>query len=103
LAAERQHITGPLTLGKLVMTALVPIWFIALLSMFRRRSWAGGAIVIGVGTLLKILWSFSVADDSAWSIVPPVAWDNSVRRGPPVSHWRFTTTASLVAAIPGSG
>ena len=30
LAVERQYVTGPLTLGKLAMTALVPIWFIAL-------------------------------------------------------------------------
>ena len=72
LAAERQYITGPLTLGKLVMTALVPIWFVALSGAFRRRWWAGGAMVIAAGTLLKIVWSFQVAGERAWAIVLPV-------------------------------
>ena len=72
LAAEREYVTGPVTLGKLAMTALVPIWFVALASAFRRRWWVGGAMVITAGTLLKIAWSFKVAGDSAWAIVPPV-------------------------------
>lgn len=81
LAVEREYITGPLTLGKLAMTALVPIWFITLASAFRRRSWVAGAVVIGLGTLLKVLWSFSVAGDSAWAIVPPVALGTSLCGG----------------------
>ena len=55
------------------MTALVPIWFAALAWAFRRQSWVGGAIVIAAGTLLKVAWSFRVAGESAWAIVPPVA------------------------------
>jgi hypothetical protein len=73
LAAERQYVTGPVTLGKLAMTALVPIWFAALVWAFRRRAWIGGAMVIAGGTLLKMVWSFRIAGESAWAIVPPVA------------------------------
>jgi hypothetical protein len=72
LAAEREYVTGPITLGKLALTALVPIWFVALVSAFRRRSWVGGAAVIAGGTLLKMVWSFKIAGDSAWAVVPPV-------------------------------
>ena len=90
LAAERQYITGPLTLGKLVMTGLVPIWFIALGSAFRRRSWVGGAVVIGLGTLLKVVWSFAVAGDSAWAIVVPVAVGTAVCAGTLFyAYWRL--------------
>jgi hypothetical protein len=78
LAIERQYIAGPWTFGKVALTALVPVWFVALAIAFWRRSWVGGAVVIGGGTLLKIIWSFSVAGDSAWSIVPPVAFGTTV-------------------------
>ena len=54
------------------MTALLPIWFVALASAFRRRSWIGGAMVIAGGTLLKMAWSFNIAGESAWAIVLPV-------------------------------
>ena len=72
LAMERQYITGSWSIAKGAMTALVPIWFIALALAFWRRSWIAGAIVVNVGVLLKILWSFYFARDAAWSIVPAV-------------------------------
>jgi hypothetical protein len=71
LAAERQYITGPVTLGKLVVTMLVPIWFVALAWAFRRRAWMSGAAIVIAGTLLKVAWSFNLAGESAWAIVPP--------------------------------
>jgi hypothetical protein len=73
LAIERQYVTGPWTFSKVAMTALVPVWFIALAWAFWHRSWVGGFIVISVGTLLKVIWSFYFGGDSAWAIVPPVA------------------------------
>lgn len=73
LAIERQYVTAPLTLGKSAMTALVPLWFIALAWSFWRGSWVAGFAVISAGTLLKIIWSFYFAGASAWAIVPPVA------------------------------
>jgi hypothetical protein len=73
LAMERQYVMGPLTLGKAAMTMLVPLWFIVLAWSFWCRSWVGGFIVISVGTVLKVIWSFCVGGESAWAIIPPVA------------------------------
>jgi len=73
LAVERQYVGGPWTLSRIVLTALVPIWFVALAWGVRRRSWLGVATVIGSGTLLKVGWSFYFGGENAWVIVPPVA------------------------------
>lgn len=73
LAMERQYITGPWTFSKVAMTALVPGWFIALAWAFWRRSWPAGFLVINVGTLLKVIWSFYFTGTSAWSIIPAVS------------------------------
>ena len=81
LAVERQWITGPLTLDRLVLTALIPIWFIALAAAFRHRMWVAAASVIVVGTALKVAWSFYMGGASAWIIVPPVALGNAVCAG----------------------
>jgi hypothetical protein len=73
LAVERQYITGPWTFSKVAMTALVPVWFIALAWAFWRRSWLAGFLVINVGALLKVIWSFYFGGTSAWSIIPAVS------------------------------
>lgn len=73
LAMERQYITGTWTLAKIAMTALVPLWFVALAWAFWRRSWLVSFFVINVGTLLKVIWSFYFAGTSAWSIIPAVS------------------------------
>ena len=72
LAMERQYITGTWTLAKVAMTALVPAWFIALAVAFWRRSWLVGFLVINLGALLKVIWSFSYGGESALSIIPAV-------------------------------
>lgn len=73
LAIERQYITGSWTLTKIAMTALVPIWFFVLAWVFWQRSWLAGFLVINVGALLKVIWSFYFAGASAWSIIPAVS------------------------------
>ena len=73
-AVERRWITGPLTLAQFVLTAVIPIWFMALAASLRRRLWLAAALVIAVGTALKVAWSY-VGGASAWIIVPPVAWE----------------------------
>ena len=73
LAMERQYITGVWTLAKCAITALVPIWFIVLAWAFWQRSWLAGFVVINIGALLKVVWSFYFAGTSAWSIIPPVS------------------------------
>jgi hypothetical protein len=55
------------------MTAAIPLWFVACAWAFWRRSWLGGFIVISVGTLLKVIWSFYFGGASGWAIVPPAA------------------------------
>jgi uncharacterized membrane protein len=60
LAVERQWVTGPRTLGQVVLTALVPVWFIALAAALRRRLWVAAALVIVSGTALKVAWSVYV-------------------------------------------
>ena len=81
LAVERQYVGGPLTLERIVLTTLVPIWFVALAWAVRRRSWLGVVTVIGSGTLLKVGWLFRVAGGSAWAIIPPVALGTAVCAG----------------------
>ena len=81
LAVEREYVGGPWTLGRIVLTALVPMWFVALAWTVRRRSWLGVATVIGSGTLLKVGWLFRVAGSSAWAIIPPVALGTAVCAG----------------------
>jgi len=73
LAMERRYITGTWTLVKIAMTVLVPIWFFVLAWAFWRRSWLAGFLVINVGALLKVIWSFNFAGSSAWSIIPAVS------------------------------
>ena len=50
------------------MTALIPVWFIALAVALRRRSWAAAALVIVSGTTLKVAWSCYVGGENAWII-----------------------------------
>lgn len=89
LAIERQWITRPPTLSTLVLTVLIPIWFIALAAAIRRRLWAAAALVIVSGTALKVAWSFYVAGASAWVIVPPVALGNAACVGVlTYAYWR---------------
>jgi hypothetical protein len=89
LEVERQWIAGPLTLAQVLLTALIPVWFIALAAAFRRRMWVAAASVIVAGTTLKIAWSFYVGGASAWIVVPPVALGNAVvAAGLMYAYWR---------------
>ena len=75
--------------GQLVLTALIPVWFIALAAAMRRRLWVAAALVIVSGTALKVAWSFYVGGASAWIIVPPVALGNAVVAGVlTYAYWR---------------
>lgn len=98
LEAERQWILGPLTPGQVVLTALIPVWFIALATALRRRLWVAAALVIVAGTALKLTWSFHVGGASAWIIVPPVALGNAIVAAVLVyAYWR---TRNQPAGLP---
>src|SRR5262245_31435346 len=81
LAVEREYVGGPLTFSQVVLTGLIPIWFVLLAWFVRKRSWVGVATVISSGTLLKIGWLFRVAGRDAWVIVPPVAIGTAIVAG----------------------
>ncbi|MDJ0842457.1 MAG: hypothetical protein QNK37_38500 [Acidobacteriota bacterium] len=81
LAMERQYITGTWTPAKIAMTTLVPIWFFVLAWSFWRRSWTAGFLVINIGALLKVIWSFYFGGSSAWSIIPAVSLGTLVING----------------------
>jgi hypothetical protein len=78
LAVEREYVAGPMTLSRIVLTGLIPVWFVLLAWAARRRSWLGVATVVGAGTLLKVAWLFRVAGSNAWVIVPPVVLGTAV-------------------------
>ena len=73
LEMERQYITSSWTMAKSAMTALVPLWFAVLAWAFWSRSWLAGFLVINIGALLKVIWSFYFGGSAAWSIIPAVA------------------------------
>src|SRR5262245_61384911 len=73
LAVEREYVGGPLTVSRMILTGLIPVWFVLLAWAVRKLSWVGVATVIGAGTLLKMAWLFRVGGRDAWVIVPPVA------------------------------
>jgi hypothetical protein len=78
IAVERQYLAAPMTISRFVLTALIPVWFVALAWAVRKRSWVGVVAVIGSGTLLKMGWLFRVGGDNAWVVVPPVALGTAV-------------------------
>ena len=89
LEVERLWIAGPLTAAQVVLTALIPIWFIALATALRQRFWVAAALVIVAGTALKVAWSFYMGGASAWIIVPPVALGNVLVAGVLIyAYWR---------------
>ena len=100
LAMERQYITGSWTFSKVAMTALVPVWFIALAWAFWRRSWLAGFLVINVGALLKVVWSFYFAGTTAWSIIPAVSLGALVING--VMLYAYRRARRRAAATPST-
>jgi hypothetical protein len=95
LEAERRWIAGPLTPAQVVLTALIPVWFVALAAAFRRRLWMAAASIIAAGTTLKIAWSFYLGGASAWIIVPPVALGNAMVAAAFIYAYRRASHQSL--------
>jgi len=56
------------------MLASIPLFFLALGAAFWHRAWWIGVLVLGVGALFKVAWSFSIGDNSARTLVPPATF-----------------------------
>lgn len=71
LAVEMAYLQGPWTIGKILLTLTVPLFFVLLALAFWRRSWAWGIGVLAAGASGKVLWSVVEAGPSGWVIVAP--------------------------------
>ena len=90
LEMERQYVTGSWTLAKSAITALVPLWFALLAWAFWARSWLAGFLVVNIGTLLKVVWSFYFGGSAALSIIPAVTLGALVVNGVGLFvYWRI--------------
>jgi hypothetical protein len=81
LAVEREYLSGPLTVSRMLLTGLIPVWFVLLAWAVRQLSWVGVVTVIGAGTFLKVAWLFRVGGQDAWVIIPPVALGTAISAG----------------------
>ena len=70
LEMERQYLTSDWTIAKFAVLAWVPVFFTLLGWAFWRRSWIIGCVVINLGVLAKVVWSFHFGGQSGWTIVP---------------------------------
>ena len=73
LAAEREWLLGTWTLAKVAFSATVPLFLLLLGAAFWRRALWLGVLIMAMAALGKVLWSFSVGDDSAQAVVLPAA------------------------------
>jgi putative Mn2+ efflux pump MntP len=74
LAAERRAVLGEWTLPKVVMLASIPAFFLGVGAAFWRRALWLAVLLIGLGALMKVVWSFAIGDDSARTLVPPAVF-----------------------------
>ena len=98
LEMERRYVTGGWTWAKSAMTALVPLWFLLLAWAFWHRSWLAGFLVVNIGALLKVIWSFYFGGNTAWSIIPPVTIGALIANG--VGYYAYRRVRHPRAAAP---
>lgn len=71
LAAEHNYLTGAWTIQKILLTLVVPAFFILLGLAFWKRSWWWGVAVINLAALGKIVWSVAEGGQSGWAVLVP--------------------------------
>ncbi len=71
LAAEREYLTGVWTAPKILLTLIVPAFFILLGLAFWRRSWWHGVAVINLAAIGKVVWSVAEGGQSGWAVMIP--------------------------------
>ena len=71
LAAEREYLTGAWTIQKILLSLVVPAFFILLGLAFWKRSWWWGVAVINIAALGKVAWSVAEGGQSGWAVLLP--------------------------------
>jgi hypothetical protein len=71
LAAELVYLTGVWTVQKILLTLIVPAFFILLGLAFWKRSWWWGVAVINLAALGKVAWSVAEGGQSGWAVLIP--------------------------------
>ena len=96
LEVERRYVEAPWTISKIMLVALIPVWFAAVTSAFWNRSWVVGYAVLNTGVFAKVLWSFDVAGPAAWRIIPAVMLGLIVTNG--AFWWAYLRWRRVVPA-----
>jgi hypothetical protein len=71
LAFERDWLTGPWTLAKVVWTSLVPAGLGAYCLVFWKRSLLWGAVLLNLIALGKLFWGVTVGAGTGWAMTVP--------------------------------
>lgn len=71
LQVEKDYLTSEWSLGKILLSLLVPISFLALGAAFWKRNLLFGLSVIVIMAVLKIIWSAAFGGQSGMSIIIP--------------------------------
>lgn len=71
LQVEKDYLTSDWSLGKILLSLLVPISFLALGAAFWKRNLLFGLSVIVIMAVLKIIWSAAFGGESGMSIIIP--------------------------------
>ena len=71
LEVEKEYILGAWTMGKVLGSLTVPVFFYLLGLAFWKRSWGWGVVVINLAALGKIGWSVVAGGESGWAVLIP--------------------------------
>lgn len=71
LTAEREYLTGAWTIQKILLTLVIPVFFVLLGLAFWKRSWLPGVAVINLAALGKVAWSVAEGGQSGWAVLIP--------------------------------
>ncbi len=102
LQAEQDYLFGRWTIGKVLLSSVVPLSLFALALAFWRRSWLWGLVVLNGIALTKTLWSFAVAgEESGLAVLTPALTGLLITDLLILVAWRlFRTHAPSIAPEP---
>ncbi len=71
LAFEQEWLTGDWSVGKVLLTLLVPVVLTAYCAAFWRRSIVWGLVVLNAMAIGKLVWGIVAGEGSGWAMVVP--------------------------------